>query len=58
MKSNSALAIAELARFAYSKESVRPTLHLAYGIKGGEPQNDNLSSLNRKEIDCCNRATD
>ncbi len=58
MNSNNAIEITETGVFANTHKLIRPVLRLAYGTRGSLPQNDNQSGLNRKENECCNRATD
>jgi len=58
MSSNNPIEITETGAFTDTHKPIRPVLRLAYGTRGGWPQNDNQSGLNRKEKECCNRATD
>ena len=58
MNSNNAIEITETGVFTNKHKPIRPVLRLAYGTRASFPQNDNRSGLNRKENECCNRATD
>jgi hypothetical protein len=58
MNSNNAIEITNAGVFTNTHQPIRPVLRLAYGTRGSLPQNDNQSGLNRKEKECCNRATD